>query len=723
MDTIKELVASFDPSEAKDAVVAACEAGAGAAAIAAEHAADIAKPLAAAVAKQGPKIAAEILSALHTAAEEGSEIGAQLFALLKQGMAAAGELAAVLEAGLPDEVKAALEAAAAAAGDAAAAAAAAAGDAAPVLGAAAADAAGAISGAAADAAPVVAEALGAAAGAIGDGAGAAGEAAGDVWEAMQPGLAALGDVTWDDLDAAYTMGADEVADALQVLAGAGAGCLAFFDLLDLEILRDAFQTVGLFFSTIASAAFGGIAKIFGNLGNIIAVDLSYVTDSVNPETMLVLLFVVSALSMLVGGCFLCNAFKLLPSGKDEVEQGAEAIDFERLAADNPSTMKWTKRSLTMLGFIYLPVSKISVQVMHCDYRDPAMLKMLGAGYPCDGRGVKFLAFLGLLLVTLIVPVAFAKLVNKAKPRGSLKDPTKCYDEDGLHLVEFSDKMYLKRMKTDPAQVHSPFLFLYSGFERQWSGYKSFVMFVKFLLILPCVVCVGNLQLQAVLSLVVLIGYAAVCLQTTPYIDHRKDKMEAVGRVAAVVTMALALVAGAAGAAAAGAAPWSAWRELPGSPFELQPLPPAELMMPGALTFVSAVDGAALSAPAVQLADSNGYSRDAKVFSGTTLPVPSIWHSAAVRATPAMGPGFDRCESVTLVNLPKVTALAPPLSRLFLMPTPRTADDFGRPLPAAREQPLHVMLHWGTPGQAPPARPSDLDALSLHCITSKGEHIS
>jgi hypothetical protein len=180
--------------------------------------------------------------------------------------------------------------------------------------------------------------------------------------------------------------------------------------------------------------------------------------------------------------------------------------------------------------------------------------------------------------------------------------------------------------------------------------------------------------------------------------------------------------GAAGAAAAGAAPWSAWRELPGSPFELQPLPPAELMMPGALTFVSAVDGAALSAPAVQLADSNGYSRDAKVFSGTTLPVPSIWHSAAVRATPAMGAGFDR-ESVTLVNLPKMTALAPPMQRLFLMPTPRAADDFGRPLPAAREQPLHVLLHWGTPGQAPPARPSDLDALSLHCITSKGEHIS
>lgn len=144
-------------------------------------------------------------------------------------------------------------------------------------------------------------------------------------------------------------------------------------------------------------------------------------------------------------------------------------------------------------------------------------------------------------------------------------------------------------------------------------------------------------------------------------------------------------------------------------------------MPAALSFVSAVDGTAVTEPAVQLTDGNGYSRDAKAFSGTLLPVPSIWHSAAVRATPAV-PGFER-ESTTLVNLPKMAALAPPVHRLFLLPTPRTADEFGRPLPAAREQPLHVMLRWGTPDRVPPPRPSDLEAPSLHCITSKGEHIS
>ena len=510
---------------ALDALGSALDGAGDAAAIAAEDVSAVAASVAAACAEKGPAIAAQVLSACSAAGEEAGDalapLCAQLFALLRHGLAEMGELAHVIAeldtSALSDAAAASLEAAK---------------DGAEVAGSLAAMAGDAVG----DAAPVVAEALGDATEAIADGAEAAGEAAGDVWEMMQPGLAALGGVTWEALDDAYTMGADEVADALQVLAGAGAGCLACLDLLDLEILRDAFQTVGLFFSTIGSAAFGGIAKFFGNLGNIVAVDLSYVADSINPETMLILLLVVSGLTMVVGGCFLRNAFKLLPSGADEVEQGAEAINFEQLAADNPKTMKYTKYALTMLGFVYLPVSKISVQVLRCDYRDPAMLKMLGAGYPCDGGGVKFAAVLGLLLVTIAVPIAFAQLVNKAKPRGSLKDPTKCYDEDGLHLVEFSDKMYLKRMKTDPAQVHSPFLFLYAGFERKWSGYKSVVMVVKFLLVLPCVVFVGNLEAQAILSLLVLLAYAAVCLKASPYIDGRKDKMEAVGRIAAVLTV-------------------------------------------------------------------------------------------------------------------------------------------------------------------------------------------
>jgi hypothetical protein len=520
---------------ALDALGSALDGAGDAATIAAEDVSAVAASVAAACAERGPAIAAQ-LSACSAAGEEAGDalapLCAQLFALLRHGLAEMGELAHVIAeldtSSLSDAAAASLEAAKDGA-EVAGALAAMAGDA---VGDAVGDAAEAVG----DAAPVVAEALGDAAETIADGAEAAGEAAGDVWEMMQPGLAALGGVTWEALDDAYTMGADEVADALQVLAGAGAGCLACLDLLDLEILRDAFQTVGLFFSTIGSAAFGGIARFFGNLGNIVAVDLSYVADSINPETMLILLLVVSGLTMVVGGCFLRNAFKLLPSGADEVEQGAEAINFEQLAADNPSTMKYTKYALTMLGFVYLPVSKISVQVLHCDYRDPTMLKMLGAGYPCDGGGVKFAAVLGLLLVTIAVPIAFAQLVNKAKPRGSLKDPTKCYDEDGLHLVEFSDKMYLKRMKTDPAQVHSPFLFLYAGFERKWSGYKSVVMVVKFLLVLPCVVFVGNLEAQAILSLLVLLAYAALCLKASPYIDGRKDKMEAVGRIAAVLTV-------------------------------------------------------------------------------------------------------------------------------------------------------------------------------------------
>jgi hypothetical protein len=555
--------------------------GAGEAAeFAASDASAIASSLAAACADKGPAVAAQVLAACNAAGEEGSAICGQLFALLRHGLADAGQLAGILAdsdaaaalgEALGDSLGAVAEGGAALAaltadmlgpdtmaalGDAADAAGAIGYDAASAVGNAAmagseavADAAGdidadAVGDAAYDAASAVGDAAIAAGGALADGAG-------DVYEAMGPALDDLrGAVTWEALDDAYTMSMDGAQEALQVLAGAGAGCLAAVDMLDLEILRDALQQVGLFFSMLGSAAFGGVSKVFGKIGNLVAVDLNYVVPDINPETMLVLLLVFSALTMVVGGCFLRHAFNMLPSHADNLEQGAEAIDFEALANDNPRTMKYTKYALTALGFIYLPVSKIVIQVLHCDYRDPAMAAMREAGYKCDSGGARFAAVLGLVFVTLGLPLAFRNLVNKAKPVGSLKDPDMCYDDDGVNYVPFTDRMYQRRIKEDPAQVHSPFVFLYKGFERRWSHYKSVVMFFKFLLVVPCVVFVGNLEAQAVVSLLVLIGYAALCHKAAPYIDGRKDKSEAIGRFAACLTVLFALIAGQATAATA-----------------------------------------------------------------------------------------------------------------------------------------------------------------------------
>ena len=314
--------------------------------------------------------------------------------------------------------------------------------------------------------------------------------------------------------------------------------MAGLDVLSLEIVRDAFQQVGLFFATMASTAFTGIAKVFGWLGNIIAVDLPYLFSSVSPRTMLILFAVVSVVAICAGSYFVCQGFKLMP---DAVEEGLESRDFEQLARDNPRTMKGIKYTLTLLGFIYLPVSKIAIQVLACSDKDATMVSMQSAGVNC--ADVKGFAGLLLVLVTLVVPCVMYALVQRAKPVGSLKDPNMCYDEDGLNLIPFTDHLYQKRLKQDPSQLHSPFLFLYQGFERRWAYYKAALMVVKLLLALPAVLLVGELSAQAAATLVVLIGYAGLVFYTTPYLESRKDKSESCGRVAAVLTVLFGAIAG------------------------------------------------------------------------------------------------------------------------------------------------------------------------------------
>ena len=93
------------------------------------------------------------------------------------------------------------------------------------------------------------------------------------------------------------------------------------------------------------------------------------------------------------------------------------------------------------------------------------------------------------------------------------------------------------------------------------------------------------------------------------------------------------------------------RALPSSPFPASLLPPQELQMAQSFELRALTDGRAVHAPSVQLVDGNGFSRDAKVFSGTSLPVPSVWHNASLRVS-CTKPGFVTAQHC-FVNLPKM----------------------------------------------------------------------
>jgi hypothetical protein len=359
-------------------------------------------------------------------------------------------------------------------------------------------------------------------------------------------------------DAAYTAGADEAEEMMALAGQAGGACAQCCgDMLQAEIIRDAFQQIGMFFSSIQIAGFrDGPVKFFGFMYNFVAVDVYFFFKNVDVQVWLGLLAVVSVCTLVAAAYYLCAAFKMLPN---ELEQGNEAKDFRQLKEENPSTMKGIKYTLTIMGFLYLPISKISIQVVRCSQTDGLITQMNSAGLSC--KAVRPIAVALLLVCTLTVPVVYYHLVTRTKPRGSLKDPNMCFDAgktarslhahcaltapcantDGINFVEFTDELYQRRMKEDESQVHSPFLFLYHGYERRWAYYKAVVMVLKLLLALAVIVPSAPIN-QAIVALVVMVVYTSVTAYTTPFIDGRKDKTEMSGKICGCLTLLFAIIA-------------------------------------------------------------------------------------------------------------------------------------------------------------------------------------
>lgn len=94
---------------------------------------------------------------------------------------------------------------------------------------------------------------------------------------MDEAKAALAGIDWGDLEDFYTAARGETAEALMKLKGAlEEGWAAVLPLIKVEIFRDVYQALGMFFSKLFAGAKEGmnaVAKtIFGFIGNILAFD-------------------------------------------------------------------------------------------------------------------------------------------------------------------------------------------------------------------------------------------------------------------------------------------------------------------------------------------------------------------------------------------------------------------------------------------------------------------
>lgn len=141
----------------------------------------------------------------------------------------------------------------------------------------------------------------------------------------------------------------------------------------------------------------------------------------------------------------------------------------------------------------------------------------------------------LLFFTLGLPLYTMWLIRRNKPTGSPEDPSKRYNEDG-ELVDYTDDMYFQDVTHNLDQVACPYSFLYKGYERRWSSYKVWVMVMKLLVVLPVVFLFEKQVAQALVTLLILIVFAAMSMFTTPFVNPHADVMDISGRVSTAATV-------------------------------------------------------------------------------------------------------------------------------------------------------------------------------------------
>jgi hypothetical protein len=387
-------------------------------------------------------------------------------------------------------------------------------------------------------------------------AGAAGAAS--FLHAAKDTAGAAGAVAWDAAGQAYEVSREGLAVAMA--AAAGGAAFIWQELIKLEIFRDVYQALSLIFSTVAKAALEATTNLFNYLASLINFNWDF-TFNINPIYIIGLVAVIAVIVIIAYIWMMCVATGL-SADTDEIKHGAEAKSWEQLAEEKKRTIRAIKLIMTAALSIYLPVAKMVVQLLSCDPPLMGTVKQVFNDITCEyspdgktalscdcstwGLDTLFKGVSVLLLFVFVIglPVICYYLVQKNKPVGSDDDPTKRFAEiDGKdQLVEFTSAMYQNDLRTDPRQIHNPFLFLYEGYDRKFAYYKVIQMVFKFFLVLPAILLVREGTLATSVALLVVLGvYAGLTYAAKPFINPQADAMDIAGRFTAFVTVGFALI--------------------------------------------------------------------------------------------------------------------------------------------------------------------------------------
>jgi hypothetical protein len=288
------------------------------------------------------------------------------------------------------------------------------------------------------------------------------EAGGAAGAAMGAGATATVDagrvaVHWSAsaLTAAHTVSKDEL---VTLTATAATLSSAAFDWLKVDVARDFAQTVALFFSSVFSEPLQQAKAVWGNITNVIALDLGFVFN-IDPLPIYITLLTLASLVMLALLVFMCLS---LCTTHDAIREGHEHRTWSRKAKDNRCRVTTMKAILFVAASAYLPISKVVLQMFACHPQFGSFLRVEGGGsacsatptqangyslgYECDCKGVpSYKAFLSCGAIVCAVytvgfPLLCVYLILQNRPRGSRENAAIRYDADG-HPQPYTDAMY------------------------------------------------------------------------------------------------------------------------------------------------------------------------------------------------------------------------------------------------------------------------------------------
>lgn len=228
---------------------------------------------------------------------------------------------------------------------------------------------------------------------------------------------------------------------------------------------------------------------------------------------------------------------------DEIRHGHEGATWVQLVQTEQKRVKW---AITACLTIYLPLTRLAIEILAAAARGDVDFDNDKVTYAVSASALMkkryrdstwgFLVFLAvwlLLTFTIPLPILLWRAIKDNKPTGSLENPLKTYDLDGLK-VSFDDKVYARLVAKDPAQLRCLYRSLYAGFGKKCSYYKVWQMLFKVALVLP-LVAFPQPEPRSIITLFVYCVIFGVFWATKPFSNPIDLIMDINGKYAALVT--------------------------------------------------------------------------------------------------------------------------------------------------------------------------------------------